>query len=148
MRNPEIEAKRSQKESAQEDSGEAKRRKVTDADAKQYESGYSEEQQALDTEARSGDLYSLKRTRGFQNMKASAKTLAAYQTVSGQLGKLIETYTRLVEQDLHQAQKMLAEIKKIRAMQKILLTKLFGTLDENGDIDKEALEKELREFTE
>ncbi|MDE2025331.1 MAG: hypothetical protein KGJ07_02465 [Patescibacteria group bacterium] len=146
MRNPELEARVSQKESAGEDSGEAKRRKV--ADTKSGESGYSEEQQALDIEARSGDLYALKKSKGFQQMKGSAKVLAAYQTVSVQLGKLIETYTQLVESDLHRAQKMLAEIKKIRAMQKMLLTRLFGTLEENGDIDLQELEKELKEFLE
>lgn len=147
MRNPELEAKKAQKESAQEDSGEAKRRKA--ADTKSGESGYSEEQQALDIEARSGDLYALKKSKGFQHLKGSAKALAAYQTISGQLGKLIEIYTQLVENDMHRAQKMLAEIKKIRAMQKMLLTKLFGELEfEEKDIDATELEKELKEFLE
>jgi len=148
MRNPEIEAKKSQEKAAREESENAKRRKVAEHDAKDPESGYSEQQQALDIEARSGDLSALKKSKGFQGLTGSAKTLALYQAVSGQLGKLVESYTQLVESDLHRAQKMLADIKKIRAMQKMLLTKLFGTLEENGEIDKEELEKELEEFLE
>ena len=148
MLSPEVEPKHKKKESKTESEGEAKRRIVTDADAKHFESGYSEEQQALDIEARSGDLHALKKSKGFQDLKSSGKAVAAYQTISRQLEKLIEDYTQLVEHDMHRAQKMLADIKKIRAMQKMLLTKLFGVLEENGEINKEELEKELKEFLE
>ncbi len=149
MLSPEVESQ-TKKAAKEETEGEAKRRKVTDVNSQDFESGYSEEQQSLDIEARSGDLYALKKSKKFQNLNSSAKALVAYQTISGQLGKLVDTYARLVEKDLHQAQKMLAEIKKIRAMQKMLLTKLFGELkfDDSSDIDAKELEKELKEFLE
>ena len=149
MNSPEIEKKIQVKEvETHEDEGEAKRRLVTDVNAQHHESGYSEEQQALDTEARSGDLYALKRSKGFKSLPSSRKALAAYKSISGRLGKLIEEYTALVEADLHRAQKMLVEIKKIRAMQKMLLIKLFGELNEEEGFDKDLVEEELKEFLE
>lgn len=149
MNSPEIEKKILAKEhKTQESEGEAKRRLVVDNDGKHSESSYSEEQQALDIEARSGDLYALKKSKGFQSLGASQKALKAYKTISGNLSALIEEYTAFVEKDLHRAQKMLVEIKKIRAMQKMLLIKLFGELNEEEGFDKQAVEEELREFLE
>ncbi len=109
-----------------------------------FERGYSETEQAKDIEFRSGDLQALKTNKSFQQLKGSAKVLVAYQTVSRQLSDLVGSYLRLMEKDLHQAQKMHYEIGKIQRMQKLLLTRIFGKLpEENGE--KEML-KELEDF--
>ena len=121
----------------QEEAEKAENKKV-------LESGYSESEQAKDVEIRSGDLQSLKKSNAFQQLHGSARTLVAYQTVSRQLSDLVARYTKLMERDLHQAQKMHSEIARIRGMQKLLLTKLFGKLPEEI-ADKEILE-ELGEF--
>ncbi len=89
--------------------------------------GYSESQQALDIESKSGDLSYQKRSRGMQDVKDSAKTLDAYRDVTRELDKLVESYITLLEKDLHQAQKMLSDIEKMRQQQKNLLDKLFGS---------------------
>jgi hypothetical protein len=114
---------------------------------KKFESGYSEEQQALDREVRSGDLQSLKNSHVFKNLHGAQKTVAAYRSISYKLSQLVDEYTQLVQHDLHRAQRMIDEIKKFRAMQKILLTKLFGKLDENFP-EKKFLEEELQDFLE
>lgn len=89
--------------------------------------GYSEIQQAQDIESKSGDLTFQKRSRGMQSVKDSTKTLDVYRDVTKELDKLVESYIMLLEKDLHQAQKMLTDIEKMRKVQKDLLDKLFGS---------------------
>jgi hypothetical protein len=86
--------------------------------------GYSEKQQALDIESKSGDLSFQKRGRG--SISKDNSTLELYRVVTKQLDSLIESYMLILEKDLHQAQKMLSDIEKMRQQQKDLLDKLFG----------------------
>ena len=111
---------------------------------KNFESGYSETEQVKDIEARSGDLQALKTSKAFQQLQGSAKVLSAYQFVSKKLCNLVESYTALIEKDLHQAQRMSQEIAKIRGMQKMLLTKLFGKLP--NEYDREEVLEELEQL--
>lgn len=150
MRNPEIESIDTKEEL---DEAEGKRRKIAVEEAREEkldkkdentESGYSETQQALDIEMRTGDLSAMKKSKAFQNLATSQKTLVLYETVSNKLSRLLETYAKLAVTDLHRAQKLLAEIAQLRILQSLLFNKVVGKTEE--ELDKSLLPEDLQEF--
>lgn len=86
--------------------------------------GYSETKQAQKIESGT-DVNQLgkqsTRTRGTRNEKA----LEAYTTVSEKLKELVEEYTKLLEEDLHRAKRLLEEIQKTQETQAKLFKKLI-----------------------
>ncbi|HEX8964910.1 MAG TPA: hypothetical protein VF820_00580 [Patescibacteria group bacterium] len=141
MGNPEFEPERTEAEVA-----EVKRRKIENAEKKQEEneSGYSEKEQALDIEMRTGDLSALKKSKAYQSLSASGKALVAYKTVSNKLGYLLEVYAKLSIADLHRAQKLMAEIAQLRILQSLLFNKLIGKTE--AELDRSLLPNDLSDF--
>ncbi len=74
-------------------------------DEKDFESEYSEAEQAKDIEARSGDLSYLKKSKAFQQSHGSARILVVYKAISQQVTDLLEQYLQLADKDLRQARK-------------------------------------------
>lgn len=141
MGNPEFES-----EITEAGITEVKRRKIEKLEKKEEEneSGYSEKEQALDIEMRTGDLYSLKKSKTYQSLSASKKTLIVYKTVSNKLGNLLEIYTNFSITDLHRAQKIMAEIAQLRILQSLLFNKLIGKTEE--ELDRSLLSQDLIDF--
>ncbi len=141
MGNPEFEP-----EITEADIIEGKRRKIENAEKKQEEneSGYSEKEQALDIEMRTGDLSGLKKSKAYQSLSSAGKTLVAYKTVSNKLGNLLELYTKLSVADLHRAQKLMAEIAQMRILQSLLFNKLIGKTEQ--ELDRSLLPNDLSDF--
>jgi len=134
MRSPEFES-----EPKGRDAQEAKRRKI-----EENESGFSEKQQALDIEMRTGDLAALKKSKTYQSLPTKHKQLVAYKTVSIKLGNVLELYENLVGTDLHRAQKLTGEIAQLKILQTALFNNIIGKTDE--ELDKNLLAEELQEF--
>ncbi len=141
MGNPEFES-----EITESDVTEVKRRKIENAERKEEEneSGYSEKEQALDIEMRTGDLSALKKSKVFQSLSSAGKTLVVYKTVSNKLGNLLELYSKLSIADLHRAQKLMAEIAQLRILQSLLFNKLIGKTE--AELDKSLLPSDLSDF--
>lgn len=141
MGNPEFESK-----ITESDVAEVKRRKIenTEKSEEENESGYSEKEQALDIEMRTGDLNALKRNRAYQSLSSAGKTLVSYKTVSNKLGHLLELYSKLSMADMHRAQKLMAEIAQLRILQSLLFNKLIGKTE--AELDKSLLPNDLSDF--
>ena len=105
----------------------------TTENEQESESGYSEAQQALDIEMRSGDLSSLKKSKTFQNLAENTKRLVAYRTITIRLKDLLIVYTGLMKENPHRAQKLLTEILLLRIVEMYLFNKILGKIDEKLD---------------
>ena len=114
----------------------AKEEEIVEEKQAEYESGYSEAQQALDIEMRRGDLSSLKKSKAFQSLPGNIKRLVAYRTVTIRLKDLLITYTDLMKDNPHRAQKLLEEILSLRTVEIYLFDKIIGRIDKKLDISQ------------
>lgn len=111
-----------------------------DVRRREQDSGFSESKLAKIVEGSQVDLSTLKTNKAFQALVGKEKTLAAFQAISGRLIELVCQYLELQDTDLHHAQRLNDEITKVRGMQRILLTRIFGKLneeDKNGEREEE-----------
>jgi tRNA(Met) C34 N-acetyltransferase TmcA len=117
-----------------------KKDEVEEADEK--ESSFSEAVLAKIIEGSHKDLSTLTTNSDYKKLQKSAKILVLYKIISQQVTELLETYLKLAEKDLHRAQKIQEDLTKMRTMQKLLLTKLFGRLE--GEFpNRQLLEEEV-----
>jgi len=113
---------------------------------KNFESGYSETEQAFDVEVRAGEWKRLKNFKTYKNRTRQGKILVTYQAVSNRLNQLVEAYYKLVADNPHQGQKLLKELKELRAIQEILLNCLVW--EPKGELEENMVPKEVWELIE
>lgn len=111
-----------------------------------YESGYSEQEQAFDIEVRAGEWKRLKNFKIYQRRSRQGKILVTYQAVSNRLNQLVEMYYKLVRDNPAQGEKLLKELKKLRIIQDILLNCLVW--EPKGQLEKSMVPKEIWELIE
>ncbi|HSW47470.1 MAG TPA: hypothetical protein VLG67_00150 [Candidatus Saccharimonadales bacterium] len=83
--------------------------------------GYSEKQTDLDIEMKAGEWQSLSRFKTYRQRSRQGKIIATHQAVSNRLNQLEKLYYKLVRDNPEKGERMLAEIKKLRLTQDILL---------------------------
>lgn len=108
-----------------------------------YESGYSEEQLALDTEIQSGGWRNLRKFRPYQDSSRQQKIFFIYQAVSSNLSQVIAMHITL-EGD--QREESLTELKKLRMIQDILLNCLLW--EQEGELERGMIPEEVWELIE
>ncbi len=84
-------------------------------------SGYSEKQTDLDIEMKAGEWQNLSRFKVYRQRSRQGKIIATHQAVSNRLNQLEQLFYKLARNNPGKSAKMLAEIKKLRLMQDILL---------------------------
>lgn len=110
------------------------------------ETGYSEKDLDMDAEIKAGEWQSLRRFRIYKHRSRQGKIIATYQAVSNRLNQLVGMYYKLVGKNPRQGQKMLAELKKLRMYQDILLQCLVW--EPKGLLTEEMVPEEVWEMIE
>jgi hypothetical protein len=110
-------------------------------DKSKDESGFSEKEEALDIEMRAGEWQNLKKFKTYQRRSRQGKIIATYQAVSNRLNQLVALYYQLVSKNPKQGIKLLAELKKLRFIQDILLQCLVW--EPKGELEKDMVPKEV-----
>lgn len=88
---------------------------------KEADDGYSEKQLDIDAEIQAGEWQNLKKYKTYQRRSRQWKIIATYQAISNRLNQLVSLYYKLVGANPKQGEKMLAELRKLRLFQEILL---------------------------
>ncbi len=83
--------------------------------------GYSEKQTDLDIEMKAGEWHNLSRFKVYRQRSRQGKIIATHQAVSNRLSQLEQLFYKLARNNPEKSVKMLAEIKKLRLMQDVLL---------------------------
>lgn len=109
-----------------------------------YESGYSEKENALDIEIRAGEWQNLKKFKVYQNRSRQGKIIATYQAVSNRLNQLVALYYKFVGDNPKKAAKLLEELRRLRYFQDILLNCLVW--EPRGQLEKDAVPEEVWEL--
>lgn len=101
--------------------------KERDGNEEKTDGGFSEKELDLDIEIRAGEWQNLKKFNTYQKRSRQGKIIATYQAVSNRLNQLVALYYKFVGGNPKEAAKMLAELKKLRLIQEILLNCLVWT---------------------
>jgi len=115
-----------------------------DFDREESGEGFSEKELDLDIEIRAGEWQNLRKNKTYQKRSRQGKIIATYQAVSNRLNQLVSLYYKFVSSNPQQAQKMLAELKKLRLIQEILLNCLVWSRDAGSGSAKDP--KELKDM--
>jgi len=118
------------------------REKTNESEQNADYSGYSEKQTDLDIEMKAGEWQSLSRFKTYRQRSRQGKIIATHQTVSNRLNQLEKLYYKLVRDNPSKGEKMLAEIKKLRLMQDILLQCIAWS---GGAGSRSAVERDLED---
>jgi hypothetical protein len=110
-------------------------------DKSKDESGFSEKEEALDIEMRAGEWQNLKKFKTYQNRSRQGKIIVTYQAVSNRLNQLVALYYKLVSNNPKQGVRLLAELRKLRNIQDILLQCLVW--EPKGELEKNMVPKEV-----
>ncbi len=105
------------------------------------ETGFSEKDLDLDIEIRAGEWQNLKKFNTYQRRSRQGKIIATYQAVSNRLNQLVVLYYKFVSNNPKEAAKMLAELRKLRLIQEILLNCLVW--EPEGKLEKEMVPSEV-----
>lgn len=98
--------------------------------------GFSEKEMDLDIEVRAGEWQNLKKFHTYQKRSRHGKIIATYQAVSNRLNQLVALYYKFVGGNPNQGAKMLAELKKLRIIQEILLNCLVWSREDESNSKK------------
>ncbi|MEK7186634.1 MAG: hypothetical protein AAB675_04740 [Patescibacteria group bacterium] len=98
--------------------------------------GFSEKEMDLDIEVRAGEWQNLKKFHTYQKRSRQGKIIATYQAVSNRLNQLVALYYKFVGGNPNQGAKMLAELKKLRIIQEILLNCLVWSREDESNSKK------------
>lgn len=98
--------------------------------------GFSEKELDLDIEVRAGEWQNLKKFHTYQKRSRQGKIIVTYQAVSNRLNQLVALYYKFVGVNPKQGAKMLAELKKLRLIQEILLNCLVWSREGESDSKK------------
>lgn len=105
------------------------------------DAGFSEKELDLDIEIRAGEWQNLKKFNTYKKRSRQGKIIATYQAVSNRLNQLVGLYYKFVSNNPSEAEKLLAELKKLRLIQEILLNCLVW--EPKGELKKEMIPKEV-----
>ncbi len=96
-------------------------------------SGFSEKQTDLDIEMKAGEWQNLSRFKTYRQRSRQGKIIATHQTVSNRLNQLEQLFYKLARNNPQKSVAILAEIKKLRLMQDILLQCIAWSGDAKSD---------------
>ncbi len=99
------------------------------------DTGYSEKQSDLDVEMKAGEWQSLSRFKTYQQRSRQGKIIATHQAVSNRLNQLEQLFYKLARSNPQKSADMLAEIKRLRLIQDILLQCIAWTGNDRTDED-------------
>lgn len=108
--------------------------------------GFSEKELDLDIEVRAGEWQNLKKFKAYQQRSRQGKIIVTYQAVSNRLNQLVALYYKFVSNNPKEAEKLLAELKKLRLIQEILLNCLVW--EPKGQLEKDMIPKDVWELIE
>src|SRR3989344_8046468 len=117
--------------------------KEKDSSSEKGDGGFSEKELDLDIEIRAGEWQNLKKFQTYQKRSRQGKIIATYQAVSNRLNQLVGMYYKFVGSNPREAKKMLAELKKLRLIQEILLNCLVWSRPAEQDL---ASQEERSDF--
>jgi hypothetical protein len=103
--------------------------------------GYSEKQTDLDIEMKAGEWQSLSRFKTYRQRSRQGKIIATHQAVSNRLSQLEKLYYKLVRDNPMKGEKLLAEIKKLRLTQDILLQCIAW--EPKGELTKDKVPQDV-----
>jgi hypothetical protein len=109
-------------------------------------SGYSEKQTDLDIEMKAGEWQNLSRFKTFQQRSRQGKIIATHQAVSNRLNQLEQLFYKLARNNPVKSEKMLAEIKRLRLIQDILLQCIAW--EPKGELSKDKVPQEVWDLIE
>jgi hypothetical protein len=108
------------------------------------ESGYSENQSNFDAEVQAGEWQQIRKFPVYKNRSRQGKIIAMHKAVSNRLSQLTKLYYDLVSKDQAGGEKLLVELRKLRAMQDVLLQCLVW--EPKGELRKELVPDEIWEL--
>jgi predicted RNA-binding protein len=103
--------------------------------------GYSEKQTDLDVEMKAGEWQNLSRFKTYRQRSRQGKIIATHQAVSNRLNQLEKLYYKLVRDNPAKGEKLLAEIKKLRLTQDILLQCIAW--EPKGELTKDRVPQDV-----
>lgn len=110
------------------------------------ESGYSEKQRDFDAEVQAGEWQHIRKFNVYQDRSRQGKIIVMHKTVTNLLNQLTKLYYDLVSKDQKGGEKLLEELRKLRAMQDTLLQCLIW--EPKGELKKSLIPSEIWELIE
>ena len=106
--------------------------------------GYSEKQLDIDAEIVAGEWETLNKFKTYQRRSRQWKIIAMHKAISNRLAQLTNLYYKLVSKNPKQGEKMLKDLRHLRALQEILLQCMAW--EPKGQLEKDMVPVEVWEL--